>query len=335
MECGVNTAYAGAGVDIHAGYKSVELIKKHVRSTFTKGVLSDIGGFGGMFSLDRVKHTAEPVMVSGTDGVGTKLLVAQMLDKHDTVGIDLVAMCVNDIVCNGAEPLFFLDYIACGKNVPERIELIVKGIADGCKQANTALVGGETAEHPDMMGADEYDLAGFAAGIVDRKNIINGKGIRAGDVLIGLASSGVHSNGFSLIRKVLKIDNDKLGETLLTPTRIYVNSILSLIKTLEIKGISNITGGGFHENIPRILPNGLTARIFINKIQPQPIFDIIQQAGNINTQDMYNTFNMGVGMVVCVSKENADETNAALDRLGEKAYVIGEIIEGNEGLCLE
>lgn len=340
-----NQAYADAGVDIRAGYRAVELIKNHVRGTFTPGVLSDIGGFGGMYSLARIKDMDDPVMVSGTDGVGTKLAVALMMDKHDTVGVDLVAMCVNDIVCCGAEPLFFLDYIACGKNMPERVEQIVKGVAEGCKMAGAALVGGETAEHPGTMPPEEYDLAGFACGIADRKNIISGETIKEDDALIGIASSGVHSNGFSLIRKALSIDKEKLnkhidelgmtlGEALLTPTRIYVKPVLSLIKAVEVKGISHITGGGFYENIPRILPEGLAARVNTGSFPVPPIFGLIRRAGNIGRDDMYNTFNMGVGMVICAARENAGKVCAKLAEMGEKAYIIGNVTQGN-GLCLE
>lgn len=337
-------SYKEAGVDVTAGYKSVELMKAHVARTKTDGVVSGIGGFGGMFAPD-LAGMEEPVLVSGTDGVGTKLKLAYLLDRHDTIGIDCVAMCVNDIICGGAKPLFFLDYIATGKNIPEKIAEIVSGIAEGCVQSGCALVGGETAEHPGMMPEDEYDLAGFTVGIVDKNKIIDGSALEAGDVLIGLASSGVHSNGFSLVRKVFGIDEktvldtypelDKpLGETLLTPTRIYVKPMLELIKQVNVKAVSHITGGGFYENIPRMLKDGLTAKIEKWSIPVLPVFDVIQKVGNIPERDMFNTFNMGVGMIAAVSKEDADKAIEVLRQAGEKACVIGEVINGSEGVII-
>ena len=344
----VNKTYAGAGVDVAAGYRSVELIKGHVRGTFGPQVLSDIGGFGGLFSLAEIKNMDDPVMVSGTDGVGTKLSLAFMMGKHDTVGIDCVAMSVNDIVCSGAKPLFFLDYIACGRNVPERIEQIVKGVAEGCRQAGAALVGGETAEHSGMMPEDEYDLAGFAAGIVEKRDIIDGKNIDKGDVLVGLASDGVHSNGYSLVRKIFGLEEgdgaclgryirelgQTLGEALLTPTRIYVRPVLSLLNSVKVKGIAHITGGGFHENIPRFLPAGLGARLMLKNFPEPPIFGLIAQEGGIDRDDMYNTFNMGLGMVLCVSADDAQRALGTLAAAGERAYIVGEVVEG-AGICLE
>lgn len=337
-------SYKEAGVDVTAGYKSVELMKAHVARTKTDGVVSGIGGFGGMFAPD-LAGMEEPVLVSGTDGVGTKLKLAYLLDRHDTIGIDCVAMCVNDIICGGAKPLFFLDYIATGKNIPEKIAEIVSGIAEGCVQSGCALVGGETAEHPGMMPEDEYDLAGFTVGIVDKNKIIDGSALEAGDVLIGLASSGVHSNGFSLVRKVFGIDEktvldtyqelDKpLGETLLTPTRIYVKPMLELIKQVNVKAVSHITGGGFYENIPRMLKDGLTAKIEKWSIPVLPVFDVIQKVGNIPERDMFNTFNMGVGMIAAVAKEDADKAIEILRQAGEKACVIGEVINGSEGVII-
>lgn len=337
-------SYKEAGVDVTAGYKSVELMKAHVARTKTDGVVSGIGGFGGMFAPD-LAGMEEPVLVSGTDGVGTKLKLAYLLDRHDTIGIDCVAMCVNDIICGGAKPLFFLDYIATGKNIPEKIAEIVSGIAEGCVQSGCALVGGETAEHPGMMPEDEYDLAGFTVGIVDKNKIIDGSALEAGDVLIGLASSGVHSNGFSLVRKVFGIDEktvldtyqelDKpLGKTLLTPTRIYVKPMLELIKQVNVKAVSHITGGGFYENIPRMLKDGLTAKIEKWSIPVLPVFDVIQKVGNIPERDMFNTFNMGVGMIAAVSKEDADKAIEILRQAGEKACVIGEVINGSEGVII-
>ncbi|MBR6607979.1 MAG: phosphoribosylformylglycinamidine cyclo-ligase, partial [Oscillospiraceae bacterium] len=327
-----------AGVDIIAGYRSVELMKKHIARTQIAGACTDVGGFGGLFEPD-LAGMAQPVLVSGTDGVGTKLKIAFLMDRHDTVGIDCVAMCVNDIICTGAKPLFFLDYIACGKNVPEKIAEIVSGVAEGCVQSGAALIGGETAEHPGMMPEEDYDLAGFSVGIVDKKDIFDMNAIQEGDVIIGLASSGVHSNGFSLVRKVFDIENadlgayaDRLGatlgETLLTPTRIYVKSILKLMEEVTIKSISHITGGGFYENIPRALPDGFEAVIDRDKVDVLPIFQLIQEVGNIPERDMFNTFNMGVGMMVVVKKEEADKAVEILTACGEKAKVIGEVKKG-------
>ena len=341
-----SASYAAAGVDITAGYKAVELMKKHIARTKNAGCLDDVGGFGGCFGLP-VAGMEEPVLVSGTDGVGTKLRIAQLLDKHDTIGIDCVAMCVNDVICCGARPLFFLDYIACGKNVPERIAEIVGGVAEGCVQSGSALIGGETAEHPGMMPVDDYDLAGFSVGIVDKKKIIDNSRMRAGDVVIALASTGVHSNGFSLVRKVFDVEHnpnlkepvETLGgksilETLLTPTKIYVKSILALLEQVDVKGISHITGGGFYENIPRSIPDGLCAKIRKSDVRVLPIFKLIAETGNIPERDMFNTFNMGVGMSVVVP---ADQVQTALDILnghGETAYVIGEIVENGEKVIL-
>ena len=341
-------SYAAAGVDITAGYRAVELMKKHIARTKNEGCLDDVGGFGGCFGLP-VAGMEEPVLVSGTDGCGTKVKMAILMDKHDTIGIDAVAMCVNDIICCGAKPLFFLDYIACGKNIPEKIAAIVGGVAEGCVQSGAALIGGETAEHPGMMPVEDYDLAGFAVGIVDKKKILDNTRMAEGDVVIALASTGVHSNGFSLCRKVFGIDKnpdslyvpcDALGgksiaETLLTPTRIYVKSILALLDAVDVKGISHITGGGFYENIPRSIPKGLTAKIDKSAVKVLPIFDLIAKTGNVPERDMYNTYNMGVGMSVVVP---AGEVDAALEILranGEDAYVIGEIIKGDEGVILE
>ena len=341
-----SASYAAAGVDITAGYKAVELMKKHVARTRNEGCLDDVGGFGGCFGLP-VAGMEEPVLVSGTDGVGTKLRIAQLLDKHDTIGIDCVAMCVNDVICCGARPLFFLDYIACGKNVPERIAEIVGGVAEGCVQSGSALIGGETAEHPGMMPVDDYDLAGFSVGIVDKKKIIDNTRMRAGDVVIALASTGVHSNGFSLVRKVFDVEhNDSLREpcealggasileTLLTPTKIYVKSILALLEKVDVKGISHITGGGFYENIPRSLPQGMTAKIKEADVPVLPIFDLIQAKGNIPRREMFNTFNMGIGMTVVVAKEEADQAMAALQAAGETPVRLGEIVPGDEGVIL-
>ena len=335
--------YADAGVDITAGYKAVELMKKHIARTLTSGVCSDVGGFGGLFELDLTGIT-KPVLVSGTDGVGTKLKLAFLMDKHDTVGIDCVAMCVNDIICSGAKPLFFLDYIACGKNYPERIADIVSGVCEGCVQSGAALIGGETAEHPGLMPVEDYDLAGFAVGIVDKKKILDKTKMAEGDVVIALASSGIHSNGFSLIRKVFRIDEnpaeiyqpcDALGgktiaETLLTPTKIYVKSVLALLETVDVKGISHITGGGFYENIPRSIPDGLCAKIDKGAVKVLPIFNLIAKTGNIPERDMFNTYNMGVGMSIVVP---AAQVQTALDILtahGEDAYVIGTITKNDE-----
>ncbi|TXJ38061.1 phosphoribosylformylglycinamidine cyclo-ligase [Brachyspira aalborgi] len=338
--------YAKAGVDITAGYKSVELIKKHIAKTNIKGVISSIGGFGGLFELD-LKGIKKPVLVSGTDGVGTKLKIAFLMNKHDTIGIDCVAMCVNDIICVGAKPLIFLDYIACGKNYPEKISEIVKGIAKGCVQSNCALIGGETAEMPDFYAKDEYDLAGYSTGIVDKSKIINNSLIKKGDIIIALSSSGIHSNGFSLVRKILNIDNSNInnvvkelgkksiGEILLTPTKIYVKPILKLLKKIKVKGISHITGGGFYENIPRCIPNGLCAEIEKNKIKILPIFKYIQKIGNIEERDMFNTFNMGVGMCIIVSKKDAEKTIEILNSCKEDAYIIGKIIENKEKIIFK
>lgn len=338
--------YAKAGVDIMAGYKSVELIKKHIAKTNIKGVISSIGGFGGLFELD-LKGIKKPVLVSGTDGVGTKLKIAFLMNKHDTIGIDCVAMCVNDIICVGAKPLIFLDYIACGKNYPEKISEIVKGIAKGCVQSNCALIGGETAEMPNFYAKDEYDLAGYSTGIVDKSKIINNSLIKKGDIIIALSSSGIHSNGFSLVRKILNIDNSNInnvvkelgkksiGEILLTPTKIYVKPILKLLKKIKVKGISHITGGGFYENIPRCIPNGLCAEIEKNKIKILPIFKYIQKIGNIEERDMFNTFNMGVGMCIIVSKKDAEKTIEILSSCKEDAYIIGKIIENKEKIIFK
>ena len=344
-------SYKAAGVDVTAGYESVELMKRHVKRTVIPGVVSGIGGFGGLFQPD-LSGMEEPVLVSGTDGVGTKLKIAMLLDKHDTIGIDAVAMCVNDVVCCGAKPLFFLDYIACGKNFPEKIAQIVAGVAEGCVQSGCALIGGETAEHPGMMPEEDYDLAGFTVGVVDKKKIIDGSRLEAGDVLLGVKSSGVHSNGFSLVRKVFGIGEDDqankqilarqydelsatLGETLLTPTRIYVKPALAAIEAADVKAISHITGGGFYENIPRMLKDGLTAKIEKAAVPVLPIFGLIQAAGNIPERDMFNTFNMGVGMVACVAKEDAEKALKVLRENGEDAYVLGELAESDEGVILE
>ena len=337
-------SYKAAGVDITAGYKSVELMKKHIARTKNSGCLDDVGGFGGCFGLD-LCGIEEPVLVSGTDGVGTKLRFAMLLDKHDTIGIDAVAMCVNDRICCGAKPLFFLDYIACGKNYPEKIAAIVSGVAEGCVRSGSALIGGETAEHPGMMPDDDYDIAGFSVGVVDKKKIIDNTKTQKGDVLIALASSGVHSNGFSLVRKVFDVENNKeitkpcealdgksIAEVLLTPTKIYVKSVLALLEKVNVKGISHITGGGFYENIPRSIPEGLTAKINKSAIKVLPIFDLIAKVGNIPERDMYNTFNMGVGMSITVPADEVDTALSILKEQGEDAYVIGEIVEGNEGV---
>ncbi len=338
-------AYAAAGVDITAGYQSVELMKKHIQRTEIPGVCSDVGGFGGLFAPD-LSGMENPVLVSGTDGVGTKLKLAFLMDKHDTVGIDCVAMCVNDIICSGAKPLFFLDYIACGKNVPERIEQIVKGVCEGCVQAGAALIGGETAEHPGLMPADEYDLAGYSTGIVDRKKIIDNQTMKAGDVILALPSTGVHSNGFSLVRKVFDVENadlkapvpelggKSLGETLLTPTRIYVKPILALLEQVAVRGISHITGGGFYENIPRSIPDGLGAKIDRASIRVLPIFDLIAKRGGISERDMFNTYNMGVGMSVVVPAEEAEKALRILKDNGEDAYIIGEIVESEDKITI-
>lgn len=338
-------SYKEAGVDITAGYKSVELIKEHVARTKIPGVISGIGGFGGLFAPD-FSGMEEPVLVSGTDGVGTKIKLAFLLDKHNTIGVDSVAMCVNDVICCGAKPLFFLDYIAIGKNIPEKVASIVEGIAEGCVQSECALVGGETAEHPGLMPEDEYDIAGFCVGIVDKPKMIDGSKLNEGDVLIGLPSTGVHSNGFSLVRKVFGIDEntinntypelDKpLGEALLTPTKIYVKPVMALMNRVEVKALSHITGGGFYENIPRMLTDGLTAEIDKASLPTLPIFDVIQRVGNIPEHDMYNTFNMGVGMVAAVSAKEADKALEILRANGEDAVVIGKVIKGDEGVILK
>ena len=338
-------SYAAAGVDITAGYRAVELMKQHIAKTITKGVCSDVGGFGGLFELD-LEGITKPILVSGTDGVGTKLKIAFLMDKHDTVGVDCVAMCVNDIICCGAKPLFFLDYIACGKNVPERIADIVKGVCDGCVQSGAALIGGETAEMPGFYPVDEYDLAGYCTGVVDKAKIVDNSKMKEGDVIIALPSSGVHSNGFSLVRKVFDVENadiktplDELGgksvgETLLTPTKIYVKSVLALLDKICAKGISHITGGGFYENIPRSIPDGLGAKIDKSAVKILPIFELIAKTGNISERDMFNTFNMGVGMSIVVAKEDADAALSILRENGEDAYVIGEIVKSDVKVIL-
>jgi len=340
-------SYAKAGVDITAGYKAVELMKKHIARTKNEGCLDDVGGFGGCFGLN-LAGMEEPVLVSGTDGCGTKVKLAILMDKHDTIGIDAVAMCVNDIICCGAKPLFFLDYIACGKNYPEKIASIVSGVAEGCVQSGAALIGGETAEHPGMMPKEDYDLAGFAVGIVDKKKILDNTKMAEGDVVIALPSTGIHSNGFSLCRKVFDIDNNNpelyvpredlggktIAEALLVPTRIYVKPVLALLEKVNVKGISHITGGGFYENIPRSIPDGLMAKIDKSAIKVLPIFDVIAKVGDIPERDMYNTYNMGVGMSIVVAKEDVDAAIELLKAHGEDAYVIGEIVKGDEGVEL-
>lgn len=344
MEKSFSENYAAAGVDVTAGYESVELIKSHVKKTNIPGVIGSIGGFGGMFEIG-AKDYKNPVLVSGTDGVGTKLKLAFLMDKHDTIGVDCVAMCVNDVACSGAKPLFFLDYIACGKNYPEKIAEIVKGVADGCVQAGCALVGGETAEHPGLMPDEEYDLAGFTVGIGEKNKLVSGENLKAGDALIGVASSGVHSNGFSLVRKVFDINEktilstydelDKpLGEELLTPTRIYVKPLLALMDEVRVNAISHITGGGFYENVPRMLNDGFTAVIEKDKCFKKPIFELIEKVGKIPERDMYNTFNMGTGLVIAVDAENADKAVEILNANGEQAAVIGEIKAGEKGVEL-
>lgn len=332
--------YKAAGVDIEAGYRSVELMKQYVKTTTRPEVLGGLGGFSGAFSLEKIKDMEKPVLLSGTDGVGTKIQLAYFMDKHDTVGIDCVAMCVNDVVCAGAEPLFFLDYIACGKNYPEKIATIVKGVAEGCKQAGAALVGGETAEHPGLMPEDEYDLAGFAVGVAEEKELITGANVKPGDVLIGIASSGVHSNGFSLVRKVFGVTKETLsvyydelgatlGETLLTPTRIYVKALQAVKEAgVTVKGCSHITGGGFYENIPRMLPEGVSAKVQKGSYEIPPIFALMQKTGNLEEKMMYNTYNMGLGMVLAVDAADADQTIAALRGAGEKAWTVGEVVAG-------
>ena len=346
MKNSKSESYAAAGVDITAGYRAVELMKAHIARTMTAGVCSDVGGFGGLFELD-LTGIERPVLVSGTDGVGTKLKLAFLMDKHDTVGIDCVAMCVNDIICAGAKPLFFLDYIACGKNYPERIAAIVSGVAEGCVQAGCALIGGETAEMPGFYPVDEYDLAGFSVGVVDKSKILNNKSIAAGDAIIALPSSGVHSNGFSLVRRVFDVEKADIrrpvaelgglsvGEALLTPTKIYVAPILRLFEEVTVKGISHITGGGFFENIPRSLPDGLSAHIKRSDVRVLPIFDLLQKTGNIPERDMFNTFNMGVGMSVVVAPEDAERTLATLRAAGTDAYLLGEVVASDEGVILD
>ena len=338
-------SYKAAGVDITAGYKAVELMKAHIARTQTSGVVSDIGGFGGLFELDMTGIT-RPVLVSGTDGVGTKLKIAFVMDKHDTVGIDCVAMCVNDIICCGAKPLIFLDYIACGKNVPEKIAAIVSGVAEGCVQAGCALIGGETAEMPGFYPIDEYDLAGYSTGVVDKAKILNNKTIKEGDVIIALPSSGVHSNGFSLVRKVFDVENSditkpcdflggkSIGETLLTPTKIYVKPMLELFDNVTVKAVSHITGGGFYENIPRSIPNGYSAKIEKSAVKVLPIFELIEKTGKIDNRDMFNTFNMGVGMSIVVDKNDADKAISVLKANGEDAYLLGEIVKSDSGVIL-
>ena len=344
MENSYSESYAAAGVDVTAGYESVELIKSHVKRTTIPGVIGSIGGFGGMFELASGEYK-NPVLVSGTDGVGTKIKLAFLMDKHDTVGIDCVAMCVNDVACSGAKPLFFLDYIACGKNYPEKIEQIVKGVAEGCVQAGCALVGGETAEHPGLMPKEEYDLAGFTVGIGEKDKLVSGEHLKSGDALIGVASSGVHSNGFSLVRKVFNINEERinvqvaelgktLGEELLTPTRIYVKPLLTLMDSVRVNAISHITGGGFYENVPRMLNDDTLAVLEKDKCFKKPIFDLIQKEGNISEHDMYNTFNMGTGLVIAVDSDKADEAVRILNSCGEQAAVIGEIKNGEKGVTL-
>ena len=338
--------YKNAGVDIEAGYKSVELMKEHIKQTMRPEVLTNIGGFSGAFSMEKFKEMEKPTLVSGTDGVGTKLKLAFILDKHDTVGIDCVAMCVNDIACAGGEPLFFLDYIACGKNVPEKIATIVNGVAEGCKQSDAALIGGETAEMPGFYPEDEYDLAGFAVGVVDEKDLITGKELKDGDVLIGIASSGVHSNGFSLVRKVFKMDKDTLdtyheelgttlGEALIAPTKIYVKALRGIKESgVKIKGCSHITGGGFYENIPRMLCDGVRAVVEKDSYPVPPIFRMLAREGEIAEEMMYNTYNMGLGMIVAVDKDDVEKTVAAIKAAGEDAYVVGHIEAGEKGVTL-
>ncbi len=344
MNNSFSKSYEKAGVDVTAGYKAVELMKKHIARTMTAGAISGIGGFGGLYEID-MTGISKPVLVSGTDGVGTKIKIAFIMDKHDTVGIDCVAMCVNDIICCGAKPQFFLDYIACGKNYPEKIAEIVSGVAEGCVQAGCSLIGGETAEHPGLMPLDEYDLAGFSVGVVDKDKILKPETQKAGDILIAIKSSGVHSNGFSLVRKVFEVNEQNLavhfddlgmtlGECLLTPTKIYVKSIMNLLENVNVKAISHITGGGFYENIPRVLPDGISAKIERNAVQVLPIFDLIKRTGDIPERDMFNTFNMGVGMMVSVDKNDADKALASLKASGEDAYILGELVSSDEGVII-
>jgi len=338
--------YKKSGVDIEAGYKSVELMKEHIKKTMRPEVLGGIGGFSGAFSMAKIKEMEDPVLLSGTDGCGTKVKLCFLMDKHDTIGIDAVAMCVNDVACAGGEPLFFLDYIACGKNYPEKIAQIVKGVADGCVQSDCALIGGETAEHPGLMPEDEYDLAGFSVGLVDRKDLITGDNIKPGDVLVGIASSGVHSNGFSLVRKVFSMTKESLdtyydelgatlGETLIEPTRIYVKALRAVKESgVTIKGCSHITGGGFYENIPRMLPEGVCAEVKKDSYPVLPIFKLMQKVGDIEEKMMYNTFNMGLGMVLALDPKDVDATIKTLESAGEKAYVVGRVIAGEKGVNL-
>ncbi len=334
--------YKTAGVDIEAGYKSVELMKEYVKGTMREEVLGGLGGFSGAFSLKKIKEMDDPVLLSGTDGCGTKVKLAFIMDKHDTIGIDAVAMCVNDVACAGGEPLFFLDYIACGKNYPEKIASIVKGVSEGCRMSDAALIGGETAEHPGLMPEDDYDIAGFTVGVVDRKDMITGENIKPGDVLVGIASSGVHSNGFSLVRKVFEMTKESLdtyydelgttlGEALIAPTKIYVKAMKSVKNAgVTVKGCSHITGGGFYENIPRMLPDGVSARVNKDSYPVLPIFKLLQKTGGIEEKMMYNTYNMGLGMVLALDPKDVDTAIKAIEEAGEKAYVVGEIIEGDK-----
>ena len=344
MEKSFSESYKAAGVDVTAGYKGVELMKKAVQATYTNAVISDIGGFGGLYA-PQIKGMEEPILVSGTDGVGTKLKLAFLMDKHDTIGEDCVAMCANDVICTGASPMFFLDYMALGKNIPEKVATIVAGVAEGCKKANCSLIGGETAEMPGFYPIDEYDLAGFCVGIVDKKKIINNKTIEIGDKVIGLKSSGVHSNGFSLVRKVFDVNKENLneyveslgctvGEALLKPTKIYVKPILKLIEQVKVKGISHITGGGFYENMPRMLREGVALKIEKNSYEVPPIFKLIAERGNIPERDMYNTFNMGIGMAVIVPENEVEKSLEILKQAGEEAYLIGEVVEGNKEIII-
>ena len=344
MEKSFSESYKAAGVDVTAGYKGVQLMKKAVQSTYTNAVISDIGGFGGLYA-PQIKDMEEPILVSGTDGVGTKLKLAFLMDKHDTIGEDCVAMCANDVICTGASPMFFLDYMALGKNIPEKVATIVTGVAEGCKKANCSLVGGETAEMPGFYPEDEYDLAGFCVGVVDKKKIIDNKTIEVGDKVIGLASSGVHSNGFSLVRKVFDVNEENLkeyveelgktvGEALLEPTRIYVKPILKLIEEVKVKGISHITGGGFYENLPRMLRDGVSLKIDKNSYEVPALFKLIASRGNIPQRDMYNTFNMGIGMAVIVPENEVEKAINLLKEAGEEAYLIGEVVEGNKEIIM-
>ena len=344
MEKSFSESYKAAGVDVTAGYKGVELMKKAVQATYTNAVISDIGGFGGLYA-PQIKGMEEPILVSGTDGVGTKLKLAFLMDKHDTIGEDCVAMCANDVICTGASPMFFLDYMALGKNIPEKVATIVAGVAEGCKKANCSLIGGETAEMPGFYPVDEYDLAGFCVGIVDKKKIIDNKTIEIGDKVIGLKSSGVHSNGFSLVRKVFEVNKENLneyveslgctvGEALLKPTKIYVKPILKLIEQVKVKGISHITGGGFYENMPRMLREGVALKIDKNSYEVPPIFKLIAERGNIPERDMYNTFNMGIGMAIIVPKNEVEKSLEILKQAGEEAYLIGEVVEGNREVII-